>query len=47
MTEDHDIIVPQLPKELPSEMISRKRKPVWAWEVIEQEKTHGSLEGII
>ena len=38
---------PQLPKELPSEMISRKRKPTWAREVIEEAKRHGSPEGTI
>ena len=38
---------PQLPEELPSEMISRKRKPTWAREVIEEAKRHGVPEGTI
>ena len=38
---------PQLPEELPSEMISWKRKPAWACEVIEEAKRHGVLEGTI
>ena len=44
--EDHDMSEPQLPEELPSEMISRK-KPAWAREVIEEAKRHGALEGTI
>ena len=38
---------PQLPEELPSEMISRKRKPAWAHEVIEEAKGHDVPEGTI
>ena len=38
---------PQLSEELPSEMISRKRKPVWACEVTKEAKRHGALEGTI
>ena len=45
MPEDHDMTEPQLPEELPSEMISRKRKPAWAHEVIEEAKRHGVPEG--
>ena len=47
MLEDHDMTRPQLPEELPSEMISLNRKPTWAREVIKKEKRHGSLEGTI
>ena len=38
---------PRLPKYLPNELISRKRKPSWACELIEEEKIHGSPEGAI
>ena len=47
MPEDHDMTKPQLPEELPSEMISRKRKPIWDCEVIEEAKRHGVPEGTI
>ena len=47
MPEDHDMTEPQLPEELPSEMISRKRKPAWDREVIEEAKIHGAPEGTI
>ena len=43
----HDVIEPQLPEDLPNELISRKRKPAWACEVIEEEKIHGAPEGAI
>ena len=45
MHEDHDITVPQRPKESPSEMISRKRRPAWARQVIEEAKRHGVPKG--
>ena len=38
---------PELPEDLPSELISRKRKPVWAYEAIEEAKRLGSPEGTI
>ena len=41
------MIEPWLHGELPSEMISRKRKHDWACDVIEEEKKHGSPEGTI
>ena len=47
MPEDHDMTKPQLLEELPSEIISRKRKPAWACEVIEEAKRHGVPEGTI
>ena len=34
--KDHDMTEPQRPKEFPSEIISRKRRPTWAREVIEE-----------
>ena len=39
--------VPQLPEDLPNEMISRKRKPSCAREVIKEAKRHGASEGTI
>ena len=36
--ENHDMIEPWLHGELPSEMISRKRNPAWAHDVIEEAK---------
>ena len=47
MIEDHDMTKPQRPEELPREMISRKRRPPWAREVIEEAKRHGVPEGTI
>ena len=47
MPEDHDMKEPQILKELPSEMISQKRKHAWAREVIEEAKRHGVPEGTI
>ena len=47
MPEDNDMTEPQLPEELPSEMTSRKRKPTWAREVIEEAKIHGAPKGTI
>ena len=47
MLEDHDITKPQLLEEIPTEMISRKRKPSWAREVIKEAKRHGVREGTI
>ena len=41
------MIEPHLPKFLPSELISWKRKPPWAHEAIEEEKRHGAPEGAI
>ena len=38
---------PQLPKELPSEMISRKIKLAWTHELIKEARRHGSPEGTI
>ena len=38
---------PLLLEELPSEIISRKRQPAWAHEVIEEEKRDGAPEGTI
>ena len=38
---------PQFPEELPNEMISWKRKPVWACVVIEEAKRFGVPEGTI
>ena len=43
--KDHDMTEPQKPKEFPSEMISHKRRHVWAREVIEEAKIHGVPEG--
>ena len=45
--EDHDVTEPQLPEDLPSELISRKRKPAWAREAIEEAKRLGAPEGAI
>ena len=45
--EEHDMTKPQLPEDLPNELISRKRKPTWAREVIEEAKRHGAPEGAI
>ena len=47
MPEDHDMTETQLPKELPNEIIYRKRKLTWDHEVIEEEKIHGAPEGTI
>ena len=47
MPEDHNMTKPLLPEELPSEMISRKRKHALAHEAIVEEKRHGALEGTI
>ena len=47
MPKDHDRTKPQLPEELHSEMISRKRKPAWAREAIEEAKRLGAPEGAI
>ena len=47
MPQDHDMEEPQLLEELPSEIISRKRKHVSDCEVIEEEKRHDSPEGTI
>ena len=41
------MIEPHLPEYLPSELISRKRKPAWAREAIEEAKRHGAPEGAI
>ena len=38
---------PHLPEEFPNEMISQKRKPAWAREVIEEAKRHCAPEGTI
>ena len=38
---------PQLPKDLPSELISQKRKLAWAREAIEEAKRLGAPEGAI
>ena len=38
---------PQFPEELPSEMISQKRKHAQARDAIEEAKRHGVLEGTI
>ena len=40
--EDHDMTEPQRPEELPSEMISRKRRPAWAREIIEDAERYGA-----
>ena len=45
--EDHDLTEPQRPEELPSEMISRKRRHAWAREVIEEAERLGVPEGTI
>ena len=45
--EDHDVTKPQLPEDLPSELISRKRKPAWAREAIEDTKRLGAPKGAI
>ena len=47
MLEDHDMTQPPRPEELHSEMISHKRIPPWAREVIEEAKRHGVPEGTI
>ena len=38
---------PQRPKDLPNELISQKRKPAWAHEVIEEAKRHDVPKGTI
>ena len=38
---------PDLPKYLPNELISWKRKPAWACKIIEEAKRHGAPEGAI
>ena len=38
---------PQLPEDLPTELISRKRKPTWVREAIEVAKRLGAPEGAI
>ena len=45
--KNHDITKPQRPEELPSEMISRKRRHAWAREVIEEAERLGVPEGTI
>ena len=45
--EDHDMIEPQRPKDFPNEMISHKRRPAWAHEIIEEEERYGVPEGTI
>ena len=39
--ENHDMKKPQRPEEFRSEMISHKRRPSWAPEVIKEAKKHG------
>ena len=41
------MIEPQRPKVLPSEMISRKRRPTWASEIIEEAERYGVPKGTI
>ena len=43
--EDHDMTEPQLLGEVPNEIISRKRNPSQARDVIEEEKLLGVPEG--
>ena len=45
--EEHDMTEPQLPEYLPNELNSRKRKPTWDREVIEEAKRHGAPEAAI
>ena len=45
--EDHDVTEPQLPEDLPSELISRKRKPAWDHDTVEEAKRLGAPEGAI
>ena len=45
--KDHDMIEPQRHEELPSEMISCKRRPAWAHEIIEEAKRYGVPKGTI
>ena len=45
MPEDRDMIEPQRLEEFPCEMISCKRIPSWACEVIEEAKGHGVRKG--
>jgi hypothetical protein len=40
--EDHDMVEPQEP---PHEIISHKRKPTWAHEIIQDMKNYGAPEG--
>ena len=47
MPEDHDMTQPPRLEELHNEMISCKRIPVWAREVIEEAKRHGVPKGTI
>ena len=47
MPEHHDVTKPHRPEEFRSEMISRKRIPSWAREVIEEAKVYGIPEGTI
>ena len=44
MLEDHDMTKPQRPEELTSKMISRKRRPAWAHEIIEDAEIYGVPE---
>ena len=44
--EDHDMEEPQRPMEIPQEMISQKRRPYWARDVIQGAKKYGYPKGI-
>ena len=41
------MIEPQRPEDFPSEMISRKRRPTWASEIIEEAERYGVPKGTI
>ena len=43
--EDHDMVEPQKPKEPPREVITYKRRSVWAREIIQDAKKYGAPNG--
>ena len=43
--KDHDMTEPQKPENPPKEVISYKRRPSWARELIQDAKKYGSIDG--
>ena len=45
MLEDHDMEEPKRPAESSREMNTKKRRPTWAREIIQDAKKYGALDG--